>query len=191
MPISCLSIGFAACQSCLTGKVNYSHWVEDRGRIIPFSHANSSIISYKKCINGWLKFVSTKPIRTTSRKYCFPWSKVFLPTECYDFGVPDLLRNHRYALRLGWPDSSSSTLKTEENMILYWEENRGRVGLHKPQSWWRWAMGGLRCFGWQICCVKLPMHIFGSYTSMENVHQNQSVAEAHWTCTDPRHSWRT
>jgi hypothetical protein len=119
MPISCLSIGFAACQSCLTGKVNYSHWVEDRGRIIPFSHANSSIISYKKCINGWLKFVSTKPIRMTSRKYCFPWSKVFLPTECYDFGVPDLLRNHRYALRLGWPDSSSSTLKTEENMILW------------------------------------------------------------------------
>jgi hypothetical protein len=66
MPISCLSRGFAACQSCLSGKVIYSHQVEDSGQSIPFSHGDLSIIGYEKCINGWLKYLMTKSIRMAS-----------------------------------------------------------------------------------------------------------------------------
>lgn len=162
MPISCLSIGFAACQSCLSGKVNYAHWVEGSGRIIPFSHANLSIISYEKCINRWLKFVSTKSIRTASRKYCFPWNKVCPSIEFDDFGVPDLLINHGYALSLGLLDRSSSTLITEHPIFILrktWlcrttqASIMVKVGNGRTTLFWMTNLLG-------EACVKIPMPYF-------------------------------
>ena len=93
MPISCLSRGSAACQSCLSGKVIYSHQVEDSGQSIPFSHGDLSIIGYEKCINGWLKYLMTnKSTRMASPLHG-------------KLGVPDLSIDHGYALRLGWPQT--------------------------------------------------------------------------------------
>ena len=93
MPISCLSRGFAACQSCLSGKVIYSHRVEDSGQSIPFSHGDLSIIGYEKCINGRLKYLMTnKSTRMASPLHG-------------KLGVPDLSIDHGYAPRSGWPQT--------------------------------------------------------------------------------------